>query len=233
MKNTVLLRIVFFSAIVFVGQEGNAAYFPKPAKPTHYFYTPTAYLNSDFDLVISLHEFSYTLPHNFQPYMSIVDNVGRVCFGLKYGITHNLSVGGGLAWAFSTLFYGGHGIHREFEPRLGAFLSWGPVRESSFEMSLTPHLQIGNHFSIGADVGMMFTPSDFWSIIGEFGFSFDLTTADPYINTIWGTRIHPPVIPNWSFDLGVDIVEATPRRFLVSPYAVRPFIDVIFTMKTR
>jgi hypothetical protein len=203
------------------------------AQPTHYFYTPTAYLNTEFDMVGSLHEAAFTLPYKFQAHTSIVDNVGRICFGGRYGITGNLSVGAGLAWSFSSFPYGGHGIkHEDPHPRFGMFLCWGPVLEDRFEMSVTPHFQVGYHFSMGGDAGMMITPSEYWSIIGEFGFSFDFNDARPYINTVWGARVHPPQIPFLSFDGGLDFVENPPEDFAQSEYAFRPFIDAIFTMKT-
>ena len=224
--------ILLVAVILLSASEKGAAYTIEPARPTHYFYTPTAYLNTDFDMVASLHEGAYTLPYGFQAHMSMIDNVGRICFGGRYGILNNLSVGAGLAWSFATFPWGGHAIHREFEPRFGTFLCWGPVLEDRFEMSITPHMQLGNHFSMGGDVGMMFTPSDFWSIIGEFGFSFDFNDALPYFNTVWGARVHPPQIPILSFDGGLDFVESPPESFAQHREAFRPFIDAIFTMKT-
>ncbi|MBN1308999.1 MAG: hypothetical protein JXA18_13835 [Chitinispirillaceae bacterium] len=217
---------------VFLFSANGSAFTIESANPTHYFYTPTAYLNSEFDMVGSLREASFTLPHKLQGHTSIVDNVGRICFGARYGIMSTLSVGAGLAWSFSTFPWGGHGIHHEFEPRFGTFLCWGPVIEDHFEMSLTPHMQVGSRFSMGSDVGMMITPSNYWSIIGEFGFSFDFYDMEPYINTVWGARVHPPQIPFLSFDGGLDFVESRPEYFAQSRHAFRPFIDAIFTMKT-
>jgi hypothetical protein len=225
-----LMRSLTILALLF--SAGNTTTIV-PAQPTHYFYTPTAYLNTDFDMVASLHELAYTLPHRFQALTSIVDNVGRICFGMRYAFLNNLNMGAGLAWSFATMpGWGGHAIHHEFEPRFGVFLAWGPIIEERFEMSLTPHLQMGDHFSTGADIGMMITPSESWSILGEFGFSLDVTDAVPYINTIWGARVHPPEIPYLSFDGGIDFVENRPEYFIQSHNAFRPFIDVVFTMKT-
>ncbi len=200
------------------------------AQPTHYFFTPTAYLNDEFDVVGSMHEVAYTLPLKLQLHTSIVDNVGRLCFGARYAILGNLSTGAGLAWSFVSFPWGGHGIiHDDPHPRFGTYLCWGPVLEDKFELSITPHLQIGYHFSMGGDVGMMITPSNYWSIIGEFGFSYDFHTTTPWLNTIWGARVHPPQIPFLSFDAGLDFVERPPEEF-AQQFA--PFIDAIFTMKT-
>jgi hypothetical protein len=204
----------------------------EPAIPTHYFYTPTAYLNTEFDMVGSLHEAALMLSFPLQLHTSIVDNVGRLCFGARYGFLDNLSAGAGLAWSFSSFPYEGHGIkHSDPHPRFGLFLAWGPVLADRFEMSITPHLQAGYHFSTGCDIGIMITPSEYWSIIGEFGFSFDFNDVLPYINTVWGARIHPPQIPFLSFDGGLDFVENPPEEFAQSVYAFRPFLDAIFTMK--
>ncbi|MBN1575539.1 MAG: hypothetical protein JW913_03250 [Chitinispirillaceae bacterium] len=225
-KSVIVLAVLLFP-------ETGRTFTIESAEPTHYFYTPTAYLNTEFDMVGSLHEAAYTLPYKLQAHTSIVDNVGRLCFGMRYGILNNLSAGAGLAWSFSSFPYEGHGIlHSDPHPRFGTFLCWGPVLEDQFEMSVTPHMQIGYHFSMGGDVGMMITPSNYWSIIGEFGFLFDFNDARPYINTVWGARVHPPQIPFLSFDGGLDFVEKPPEEFAQSEYAFKPFIDAIFTMKT-
>lgn len=224
-----IFTVTLCCAVVGIGY----AYTIEPAQPTHYFYTPTSYLNGPFDAVGSLHEVSYALPHRLQFHTSFLDNVGRINFGVRYGFFEQLSVGAGLAWSFATFPYGGHGIkHEDPHPRFGTFLCWGPVLEDRFEMSVTPHLQVGYHFSMGCDLGMMITPSEYWSIIGEFGFSFDFNTSTPWFNTIWGARVHPPQIPFLSFDGGLDFVENPPEDFAQSAYAFRPFLDIIFTMKT-
>ena len=201
----------------------------RPAKPNHYFFTPTAYMNKPFELVGSLHESSYSLPYNFQAFGSWADNIGRINFGARYGILDNLSVAAGLAWSFITFDHGGHGIHHAFQPRFGTYLCWGFVTTPNFEAALTPHVQLGDHISAGGDFGMMITPNEFWSVIGEFGFSFDFDDQIPYFNTIWGARVHPPDIPFLSFDCGLDFVESPPERFARRFW---PFIDVVFTMKT-
>jgi hypothetical protein len=200
------------------------------AKPNHYFFTPTAYMNNEFEVVASMHEVSYTLPLKFQAYGSFVDNVGRLCFGARYGILDNLSVGAGLAWSLISFPRGGHAIlHSDPHPRFGTYLCWGFLNFPKIEAALTPHIQAGYHVSVGADYGMMITPVDFWSIIGEFGFSFDISATTPYFNTIWGARVHPPQIPFLSFDFGLDFVERPPEEFARQFW---PFFDVVFTMKT-
>ena len=214
-------------AVLLSGVAG--AYRIKPARPTHYFFTPTAYLNDDFDLVASLHETAYTLPYHLQFYNSFLDNVGRVCFGARYGIIDNLSVGAGLAWSLASLTHYTHGIPHYANARFGTFLTWGFIRNEHFEAVLTPHMQLGDTISAGGDYGMMITPMEFWSIIGEFGFSYDFSHNNPYFNTVWGVRIHPPQIPFLSFDGGVDFVESRPEQFA---RRFAPFIDVIYTMKT-
>jgi len=204
------------------------AYNIHPARPTHYFYTPTPYLNTEWDMVASLHEISYTLPQKLQMHTSILDNVGRICFGARYAILDNLNIGSVLAWAFASIR--GHSIpHWDPDPRLGSFLCWGPTLTDYFELALIAHNQLGKHISFGADAGMMITPSEYWSIIGELGFSFDFDDQEPYLNTVWGVRVHPPKIPYLSFDAGIDCVETPPKEF-ARHFA--PFIDAIFTMKT-
>ena len=226
MKNLLAITTTLLLITVLL-PHSTMAYPIEAAQPTHYFYTPTAYLNNDFELVASLHEVSYALPQHLQFHASFVDNVGRINFGARYGIFDNLSVGAGLAWSLAS--FGRHGVPHYARPRFGTFLTWGIIREPQFEAAITPHLQFGDHFSTGADFGMMITPSEYWSIIGEFGFSFDFTDNDPYLNTVWGARIHPPQIPFLSFDGGVDFVESRPEHF-AREFA--PFIDAIFTMKT-
>ncbi len=223
-----IIPLGFLIAATFPG--ATAAYTIEPAQPTHYFYTPTAYLNEDFDLVASMHEISYAIPYHLQFHTSFLDNVGRICFGARYGILDNLSLGVGLAWSLASIpSYLEHGVPNYANARFGTFLTWGFFRNQYFEGALTPHMQLGDHISLGGDVGMMGTPSPYWSVIGEFGFSYDITSETPYFNTVIGTRVHPPQIPFLSFDGGVDFVENDPDNFF---HEFKPFIDVIFTMKT-
>ncbi|MBN1601170.1 MAG: hypothetical protein JW915_06150 [Chitinispirillaceae bacterium] len=202
----------------------------RAAKPTHYFYVPTAYLNNEFGLVVSLHEISFALPAKLQLHMSLLDNVGRLNFGARYGFADNLSIGAGMAWTFAQFPRGGHGIKHWADPRLGAFLAWGISKTSTFETCLVPQLQIGDHFSLGADFALKATPSSFWSFIWEFGTSLDLHDGELWINTDGGIRIHPPTIPFLSFDVGIDLVEENLSDY--NPH-VAPYFDVIFAIRTR
>jgi hypothetical protein len=202
----------------------------RPSKPTHYFYVPTAYLNNEFDLVASLHEIAFTLPANLQLHMSLVDNVGRLNFGARYGFAPNLSVGAGMAWTFVQIPYGGHAIKHWANPRLGMFLAWGISKTSTFETCLVPQLQVGDHFSLGVDFALKATPSNFWSFIWEVGTSFDITAGEFWLNTDGGIRIHPPAIPFLSFDAGIDLVEENLNNY--HPH-VAPYFDVIFAIRTK
>jgi|GEM_PF-732955 len=210
----------------------------KPSQPTHYFYTPKAGVNPPWHLVTSLHEISFSFPANLQVQASLVDNIGRINFGAKYGILDNLSVGAGLA---ATLFHmgrGNHGIptHKGARPRLGAFLCWGLIEKPVLENAITLHTQIGDHFSLGADYGMQITPHEWWSLILEWGNSIDFTAYknDPnhrvlwYLNVDSGVRFHPPMIPAFNFDFGIDL-EEFPMVQGTEP-SVGVFFDVIFAM---
>ena len=64
---------VFATGTVFGGQTTTII----AAKPTHYFYTPAAYVNPPNHLVLSLHEISFGLPQNLQIQASLFDNIGR------------------------------------------------------------------------------------------------------------------------------------------------------------
>ena len=201
------------------------------SRPTHYFYTPAAYVNPPFHLVASFHEISFGLPANLQLQSSIMDNVGRVDFGAKYGILENLAVGAGMAYNLVHLGRGKHGIMASDNamPRLGLYLTYGFVNTSSFEMAVTPHIQIGDRFSTGVDLGMMGTPHEFWSVIFEVGTSVDAHDKLFYFNTDGGIRVHPPQIPFLSFDAGIDLEEFAVNADHPRP-SVGPFIDVVFAM---
>ena len=200
-----------------------------PSRPTHYFYTPTAYINEPFDLVASFRELSWALPQNLQVQLSLVDNVGRVCLGMRYGIADNLSVGGGLAYS---LIKGaaGHGIYKPSKGRLGLHLTYGVIQDSRIEFAITPHTQIGDRVSVGSDFAFMYTPSPYWSFISEVGLSVDFEDMIPYFNVIAGGRFHIPQLPLFSFDLGVELGETAMENY--EPEAAA-FLDVIFTMKTK
>lgn len=201
----------------------------QPSRPTHYFYTPTAYLNEPFDLVASFRELSWTLPQNLQVHLSLIDNIGRVCLGMRYGIADNLSVGGGLAYS---LIKGaaGHGIHKPAKGRLGLYLTYGVIQDSQIEFAVTPHTQIGDRVSAGSDFSFMYTPSEYWSFISEVGLSVDFKDMLPWLNVIGGGRFHIPQLPLFSFDLGVELAEAPMENY--EPEA-KAFLDLIFTMKTK
>ncbi len=196
----------------------------RPAEPTHYFYTPKANVNPPNHMVIGLHEFSYAFPGNMQLQASVVDNVGRINLGAKFGLADNLSIGGGLASSF--VEFGPHGIHAN-DKRLGLFLSYGVMQSGNMEMVITPHTQIGDRISLGLDLGMMFTPIDVWSFIWEIGSSVDTHENDGglYLQTIGGFRIHPPAIPFLNFDIGVEIEEFNVEH---DPN-VGAFLDIIFS----
>jgi hypothetical protein len=229
MKRFILTNCALFLVSISLGIQSQEL---RASKPTHYFYTPTAYVNKPFSLVASLHEISYSFPGNFQVQASLLDNIGRVNFGGKYGFLDNLSVGAGLAYNLAHIGYGGHGIMAKdhARPRFGTYLTYGFVRTNQFECAITPHIQIGNRVSTGVDFGLMGTPSDWVSFIAEVGTSFDFHDQYFYLNTDGGVRIHPPAIPFLSFDGGIDIEEFPVGHD--SP-TVAPYIDVIFAIKTN
>lgn len=225
MKKAVIPLIFALSASIFA--ESVAI---RPSQPTHYFYSPTPYVNRSYDLVLGLHEIAFTLPAKLELEMSLVDNVGRVNFGAKYGLMSNLAIGAGMAWSFISSPNGGHAILHYLSPRLGAYLCYGLTRSKSFEAAITPSIQIGDHTSAGVDFALMGTPSDVWSIIWEVGSSFDFNDALFYVNTDGGIRIHPPKIRFLNFDLGIDLVETCLNEY--HPH-VAPYFDLIFAMRTK
>lgn len=206
----------------------------RPSKPTHLFYTPTGYLNNEYDLVISLHEVSYTLPQNLQIHMSLVDNIGRNCLGVRYSLMDNMNIGAGIAYSLTTFKnnsgFGGHGIKQYDDSRFGLFLTYGFIHTQKFNAAVTPHTQIGKHISMGADLGFMNLMNETFSLIGEIGSSMDLSETVLYLNLVGGVRIHPAKIPFLSFDLGVDFSENPIQEFVKHPM---PYIDIVFTMKTN
>jgi hypothetical protein len=229
-------KLNFFSSVMVIatfstmclGENINL----KAAAPTHYYYTPAAYVNEPFDLVVSLHEVSYSLPGRLQLQASILDNIGRVDFGAKYGILDNLSVGAGVAYNLAHIGIGKHGIMASdgAHPRFGTYLAIGLARTQKFECAITPQMQVGDRISIGADFGLMGTISPWVSLIGEVGTSYDFHDQYFYLNFDGGTRIHPPKIPFMQFDAGVDIEEFPVGH---DHPTVAPFIDAIFSIKTN
>ncbi|MBN1653333.1 MAG: hypothetical protein JXA30_06105 [Deltaproteobacteria bacterium] len=199
-----------------------------PAHPTHYFYTPTPYVNDPYSLVVGLHELSFSLPYRLQLQGSIFDNIGRLNVALKYGLLENLSVAAGLAHSLVHVGRGAHGIPDWASPRFGAFLCYGPILSESFELGLTPHTQLGDHISVGVDLGMKIIPNSFWAIILEVGSSLDATDERFYLNFDGGIRINPPSISFLHFDLGVDL-EEFPLVDGVRP-TVTVYFDILFGM---
>jgi len=238
---TKALKSVLIGVMVFAGvsQAAEQEVHITAAEPTHYFYTPMARVNQPYRLVTSLHEVSFSLPANLQLQASLFDNIGRINFGAKFGIQDNLSVGAGIASSLLHMGNGVHGVPSYAPARFGAFLCYEFVQTKTFEAALTPHTQLFDHYSMGADIGGMYTPSEIWSLIWEVGNSFDFSGSDKtpnttayYFNTDGGFRIHPPSIPFLSFDGGIDVQE-----FQVNvPHAstsLTVFLDVIFAMVTK
>jgi hypothetical protein len=206
----------------------------RASSPTHLFYTPTPHVNPPWHLVLGLHEISFSFPARLQLQASLVDNIGRINLGAKFGIAERLSVGAGLAHSFLHFGNGSHGVPRYANPRFGAFLCFGPDPGAT-QLSLTPHTQIGDHVSIGFDFGLAVTPSEWWTLIWEAGSSLDLTaykysddSVRLYLNTDGGVRIHPPTLPFLFFDLGVDLNEFP---VIDNPgITASPYLDVTFAM---
>lgn len=231
-----------FSAFAVVGvlllvQAGVSAQTTviKASRPTHYFYTPAPYVNPPLNLVLSFHEISFSFPGNLQVQASLLDNIGRVNFGAKFGIRDNLSIGAGLASTLIHVGRYGHGIP-EGHYRVGVYLCYGFLETQRVESAFTFHTQFADHFSLGVDWGLMGTPNEWWSLIVEVGTSLDLTAHRYdrdhdvlfYFNVDGGIRVHPPAIPFMSFDLGIDLEEFAFRRH-VHP-GVTIFFDAIFSM---
>jgi hypothetical protein len=216
-----------FALLVFAGVYADETTITS-AQPTHYYFTPTANVNTPYSLVVSLHEISFSFPDNLQIQASIFDNVGRLAFGAKYGILDNLSVGAGLA---NTAVHigNGHAIH-DAASRFGAYLTYGFIKNPTFEAAITPNMQLFNNNSIGCDLGGMLTPSSIWSIIWEVGTSGDLTTSKFWFDTDGGVRIHPPSIPFLNFDGGVVVSDFVVNQPHPSTSATIYF-DAIFAMK--
>ena len=231
-KSIILLLLCFIAAAQTDTTSNSESVNIIASQPTHYFYTPTANVNQPYSLVISLHEISFSFPGNIQVQASLFDNIGRINLGAKYGFTDNLSAGAGLASTLIHLGNGSHGIKSD-DHRLGLFFCYGFVKNPTFEGVVVPHSQLlGKSNSLGCDLGTMFTPSDFWSIILEIGTSYDFNSEYLYCNTDGGIRLHPPSIPFLNFDLGVDVQEfAVNVKHPATSASV--YFDVIFAMKVK
>ena len=77
------LGVIFLFATVSISQT------IRPSQPTHLMYTPTPNVNPAYHLVLGLHEISFALPGKLQLQMSLLDNIGRINFGAKYGFLSN------------------------------------------------------------------------------------------------------------------------------------------------
>ena len=231
-RTIVCRSILLIAALALCGGSGlfaqnrNQSVTLRPAQPTHYLYMPMARVNSPGDLVIGFHEISYALPGHLQVQASIIDNIGRTCLAAKYGFARNMAFGGGLAATLVNMGY--HGIWGG-DPRLGLFFTYDLAESKNFGMAITPHTQIGNHFSLGIDFGLRTTPVDFWSFLFEAGSSVDATDWRLYLYTIGGLRIHPPTVPFLFIDVGVQAAE-----FDVDPFRprARAYIDIMIAFKT-
>ncbi|MBD3419145.1 MAG: hypothetical protein GF398_03405 [Chitinivibrionales bacterium] len=202
-----------------------------PSQPTHYFYTPAPYVNDPYHLVIGLHEISFSLPARLQVQASLLDNIGRVNLGAKFGLLDNMSVGAGLAHTLVHLGRGNHGIPSEAAPRLGVFFAYGFVMTTAMEAAFTLHTQLGDRVSAGIDLGLMANVHETWSLIWEVGSSVDFEDELLYLNTDGGIRIKPVPLPFLYFDIGVDL-EEFPVQEGTEP-TVTAYIDVLFCMKVR
>ncbi|HEX3018850.1 MAG TPA: hypothetical protein VHP36_01045 [Chitinispirillaceae bacterium] len=224
--------ILTISAIFFVFTVSNSQTI-RPAKPTHLMYTPTPFVNPAYHLVIGLHEISFALPANLQLQASLLDNIGRIIFGAKYGLADNMAIGAGMAYSFYHIGDGVHGVPHYANPRLGVFFTAGLIgsRSSAFQLNITPHTQIGDFFSAGVDLGLMSTPHPMWSIIWEVGSSVtNYADGQFYLNTDVGIRINPPKAKFLFFDFGIDLTEFAVGQ---SKPSVSPYIDFTFAMNTK
>jgi len=213
------LAVGIFAASAFAA--GNAVTV-RPSGPTHYMFTPMAQVNGPYHIVTGLHELSFALPYRLQIQASIIDNIGKTNFGIKYGLADNLSIGGGLAG--SLIDMGEHGIWQG-EERVGLYLTYGISNSKRLDMAVTPHIQIGDRVSLGADLGIMMSPTDIWSFMLEFGLSADTHKDDGglYLFTAGGLRLNFPAIPFMYFDVGVATNEFSVKG------GIKPvvFIDIM------
>ena len=120
------LGVIFLFATVSISQT------IRPSQPTHLMYTPTPNVNPAYHLVLGLHEISFALPGKLQLQMSLLDNIGRINFGAKYGFLSNMAVGAGMAYNFIHIGDGSHGIWDK--PRWCVSCHWIDWKPKNFSL---------------------------------------------------------------------------------------------------
>jgi len=233
-KRSIIQKTVFAVATVIIG--GGMFAESRAAEPTHYFFMPTALVNQPGDLVLGFHEVSYALPGKLQLQFSLFDNIGRLDLAAKYGFHRNLA--GGLGLAHSIISYGKHGVPtwapERAQARFGAFLAY-EFSTRYYGMVVTGHTQIGDHISIGADLGGKISPTSVWSFIWEAGISVDTYSEDDnhdgyddggvYLYGIGGIRFQLTNVRGLYFDIGVHA-----KEFNVDPFKPKAgvFFDIMY-----
>lgn len=232
-KRFVVIPKVVFAVAIFVLAGGMFNESRGDVEPTHYLFMPTARVNKAGSVVLGLHEISYALPGKLQLQASLIDNIGRLNLAAKYGFHKDLAGGVGLAW---TLINGGlfmrnpddrgHAIKHQYDPRIGGFLTYEFGRPY-YGLVLTGNTQIGDHFSVGADLGGRITPSKAWAFLWETGLSADLTDGTLYLYGIGGLRFNV-ADPGLFIDAGVQTNE-----FNVDGFKMKAglFLDVMYCFK--
>jgi hypothetical protein len=201
-------------------------------EPTHYLFMPTARVNQPGDLVLGLHEISYAFPGKLQIQASILDNIGRLSLAAKYGFHRDLAGGVGLASTFipgDFVENGSHGIPDYARARIGGFLAYEFGRPH-YGLLLTGHAQIGDHISVGADLGGRITPSSVWSFLWEAGLSIDLNDKILYIYGIGGLRFNVAA-PGLFVDVGAQALEFNLKAFGKGYPHAGMFFDIMYCFK--
>jgi len=219
----------FFAVAVLVG-----AVFAKThiTEPTHYLFMPTARVNPQGDLVLGLHEISYGLGGKLQLQASILDNIGRLSLAAKYGFHRNLAGGLGLASTFISGDFvegGPHGVPEWARARIGAFLTYEFGRPY-YGLLLTGHTQVGDHISVGVDLGGRISPSKIWSFLWETGLSVDIRDKLIYLYGIGGLRFNVGV-PGLFIDVGAQALEFNVKQFGKDAPHAGMFFDIMYCFK--
>lgn len=225
-------KAVFAAAVLVLVLTGGAFAKNSVTEPTHYLFMPTAHVNRPGELVLGLHEISYAFPGKLQIQASILDNIGRLNLAAKYGFHRDLAGGVGLASTFISGDFvenGAHGVPENARARVGAFLTYEFGRPY-YGLVLTGHTQIGDHFSIGADLGGRITPSSVWSFLWETGISVDLTDKLIYLYGICGLRFNVAV-PGLFIDVGAQALEFNLKEFGKGKPHAGVFFDVMYCFK--